>query len=157
MLFHVIQLFSLFFSTNLPTTLSLSNLSISVIKYVFSQRRRLRPHLRIPWIHRGWTPAVMTPQRHCTASWGGSWAPQLRLEHADCFQAALPSSRLPRFQAHVLSDLRFPNSWAPSPACRAPLQGTRAGSGAVSWLSLLRTVELFPWPLPWSPGPAPLP
>ena len=31
-----------------------------MIKYVFFQRRRLCPHLRIPWIHQGWTPAFPT-------------------------------------------------------------------------------------------------
>ena len=39
MLFHVIQVIHPLLSTNLPTTLSISNLSISVIKYVFFQRR----------------------------------------------------------------------------------------------------------------------
>ena len=33
-------------------------ISLSVIKYVFFQRRRLRPPtFESPWIHRGWTPA----------------------------------------------------------------------------------------------------
>ena len=30
---------------------------MSMIKYVFLQRCQLHPHLRIPWIHLGWTPA----------------------------------------------------------------------------------------------------
>ena len=47
MLFHVDQVIQPLFSTNLPTTLSISNLSVSVIKYVFFQRRQLRPHLLI--------------------------------------------------------------------------------------------------------------
>ena len=37
MLFHIIQVIQPLFSTNLPTTLSVSNLYISVIKYVFLQ------------------------------------------------------------------------------------------------------------------------
>ena len=69
---HLAKLFSLLFSTNLLTTLSISNLSISVIKYVFFQRRRLRPStFKSPWIHRGWTPA--TERLHFHFPWWLRW------------------------------------------------------------------------------------
>ena len=62
MLFHVIQVIQPPFLHNLPTTLSISNLSLSVIKYVFFQRRRLHPHLRITL-----DPPGLDPGRHASS------------------------------------------------------------------------------------------
>ena len=59
MLFCIIQVIQPLFSTNLPTTLSVSNLFIYLwLNMYFSKDADSVPTFESPWIHRGWTPAV---------------------------------------------------------------------------------------------------
>ena len=59
MLFHVIQVIQPLSSTNLPTTLSVSNLSIYLwLNMYFSKDADSVPTFESPWNHRGWTPAL---------------------------------------------------------------------------------------------------
>ena len=52
------KLFSLFFSNNLPTTQSISNLFISGIKYVYFKDDDYVPTFESPWINLGWNTAL---------------------------------------------------------------------------------------------------
>ena len=57
LVFHVNQIIQPLFSTNFPTTLSVS-LYISVIKLSFFVGHLLRLPFELPWIHRGWIPGI---------------------------------------------------------------------------------------------------
>ena len=47
-----------------------------MIKYVFFQGCRCHPHLRIPWIHRGWTPAHQGFKKYWVVELNILWNPK---------------------------------------------------------------------------------